>query len=903
MGRLMVRPTTGHRKSTKKTDGRPLRMEHLEPRLVLSTSSVLQQLVARAAPLTLGAVADSYTHSNKSTTNYGKATDLLVQNWSGNSKAYLKFNYSSVAGTVTKAVLNLRVLSRTMNSSSFTITVQLLADGKDSWVEGAGGTNRKSTGAITWTNRAPGVGTLKTVSITAAQLKKSPIISIDVTSLVTSANNTNKTASFVISTASSGGKRAILDFASRNNKAAASRPTLTVTGAAGDRPVFVNQPMVSGQTVKTATLSVLGSDTEDSESKLIYSWSVTTLDGETVTYSNNNSNIAKNVIVTFRKAGTYTFTTTITDSSGLSATSNRVAVTVTSTLTSISLSPSNVSVMKSGTQTFTVFGFDQFGDNMPLTESVSWSANEAIGELTAESSNTATLKTPDAVADGKVTATVGSFTAEAAVSVIDKYYLGLVNKALADLTQSLMTDKSISRSDLISMFNTIIGETDGTVDAYDMQDLQTILSNSTTLCMQGHVVALAKDVIEGSTANKKYLGETLGNLATGNTNSKLQNLVNKWFLGMDLPYAGDFAYAGANGTLFGNTISYTNERQGYLGDCYFLAAMGSIADSSQTAIRNMIIDNGDDTWTVRFYYYSSVTANYEADYVTVNRELPIYSDDYGTHFAFQGNGWLYNNSNNVLWLALLEKAYAQWNETGWTGQEVVSNSYYAIVGGSMANVYEQALGRNDIDSLYVIDETKQTFLNAIANGRAVTIGTKSSVDSGTKLETGHAYNVIAYNGSTFTLYNPWGSDQPNQLTWAQLKQNCDVFIAVSTSGSVPISSARTPIFNSLAASPVQRMDGSSLESAILSVGNSTTVTLLAEPEESAMPISPSSADALFEDRDLVLDDRSPLATSGLHWFDVEPLRSHVALDSAEDSIFDNMDVAMQLTHLLLSDAV
>ena len=58
----------------------------------------------------------------------------------------------------------------------------------------------------------------------------------------------------------------------------------------------------------------------------------------------------------------------------------------------------------------------------------------------------------------------------------------------------------------------------------------------------------------------------------------------------------------------------------------------------------------------------------------------------------------------------------------------------------------------------------------------------------------HAYGVTGYNASssTFTLYNPWGFDQPPAgLTWADLMATTDVVTVANTSGSVPISS--TPI--------------------------------------------------------------------------------------------------------------
>ena len=49
--------------------------------------------------------------------------------------------------------------------------------------------------------------------------------------------------------------------------------------------------------------------------------------------------------------------------------------------------------------------------------------------------------------------------------------------------------------------------------------------------------------------------------------------------------------------------------QGELGDCYLIAALGAIADSSPAAIENMIIPNGVEngiaSWTVRFYYHDA----------------------------------------------------------------------------------------------------------------------------------------------------------------------------------------------------------------------------------------------------------------------------------------------------------
>ncbi len=794
MSKFLGSPHASRRSAVANSDGRALRMEHLEPRLVLSAGVASQKAAAATVgtAVVLDAAADAYVSSNTPLTNYGQSANLLVQSSVNRntctSVSYLKFDLSSVGGTASKAVLNLTSLAKS-SASSATITIQLLRDSADAWVEGTGGTSRGSSNGITWSNAVNGYGQTLTLTLSAAQLKNTNSLAIDVTRLISQSFNTNGVASFVIKAVSTFGRGPVqatsMTFASSENATVAYRPTLTVTtSTTNPAPTVAAAPSITSQTDTTVSLSTLGADSVDGETSLTYTWSVTSspTGADSPTFSSNGTNASKDTTVTFGTAGTYTFTVKITDpTDGLSVTST-ITVTVAQTLSSISLSPDTVTVALGGTQTFTVSGADQFGDSMTVASgSVQWAAS--AGEFSSgTTTNTVTYVAPSSATSATITATCGAFSATAVVSVVKSNFLELLDATLASLTQNLYADGSISRADMIAIFTTVAQESDGTVDSTDLSDLKTILKNSTTLCMANYVLVLAKDVVNGSTANATYLGTTLGNLAVGSTNAQLTKLVNKWFYGTDLPttsYSYDTTTAG---TLFSSSgASYTDEQQGNLGDCYLLSALGSIADSSTTAISNMFINNGDGTWTVRFYY------NGTADYVTVNSQLPV---DSSGDLIYQGYGNSSASSSNVLWLALLEKAYAQWNETGKTGRDTAANTYASIEGGWMSDVYAQTLGYSATDYYTSSSSAKQALISAVTSGKAVTIGTVTNPASGTGLYGNHAYNVLSYNSSTgkFTLYNPWGSNQPNQLTWAQLQKSCDAFAVADTSGSVAISS-------------------------------------------------------------------------------------------------------------------
>jgi hypothetical protein len=537
-----------------------------------------------------------------------------------------------------------------------------------------------------------------------------------------------------------------------------------------DAPTVATAATATSSTVVglSTSLSVLGAD-DGGEGNLKYSWTATTLpSGATPSFSDNNTNTAKNTTVTFNQVGSYVFTATITDAGGLSATSS-VNVTVNETLTSVTVTPSAPSVVANGTQQFAAAGLDQFGHPLASQPAFTWSAT--AGSITAAGLFTA----PSAATTATVTASTGTVSGNATITVFVPGSLALKTPALASLVQTLDADGSISRQDMIQVFTTVASA--GPVTTNEFADLKTILANALSLNMPGYVQVLAGDIVNGNAANAHYQGATLGNLAVGSSSLVMTKLVDKWVLGLDHPAAnanGSFTYATAAGTLFVNGPSYTDVRQGEDGDCYFIASMGALALSNPSTITNMILANGDGTYTVRFY------ANGKADYVTVDSMLPVSSTG---RLVYDGMGNMASNSSNELWLPLLEKAYAQWNETGKEGRNG-TNTYSGIEGGWMSDVFNQALG-GGASSIFTLNATaKQTVISSLAASKAVTIGTNMA--GGFGLYGDHAYTIVGYNSTTdtFTLYNPWGSNQPGQLTWTQLQTACDG-IAIASSVGTP----------------------------------------------------------------------------------------------------------------------
>nr|WP_281062625.1 C2 family cysteine protease [Limnoraphis robusta] len=377
----------------------------------------------------------------------------------------------------------------------------------------------------------------------------------------------------------------------------------------------------------------------------------------------------------------------------------------------------------------------------------------------------------------------GAYSLSTSSGSSDWFAQNIQDPGLQSIARSRASDNVLDRNDMIAILR---DAKDGSViDANELTSLRTLVNNASRFNMPDSVRVLSNKIVNSDPANQRYQGSSLGNLFAGSSGTQMDNLINKWFLGLDRP-STPYTYQYATGSLFVNGATYQDIDQGAANDCYYLASLAATAFRSPSTIQNMFIDNGDNTYTVRFYN-GGVT-----DYVTVDRYLPTSS----------GSPTYAQTPNGELWVALAEKAYAQVNQSGWIQQDG-TNSYSGIDYGSGYYAIPHITGRIT-SSVYDPSGIVNTnaIINAFNAGSMITVASK---DSGvaSNVVPNHEYTLVGYNSSTqqFTLYNPWGVNgghlygtfKPGQLqlTASQLSQSFTAWAYTTNSGLAEYGSSTT----------------------------------------------------------------------------------------------------------------
>lgn len=195
--------------------------------------------------------------------------------------------------------------------------------------------------------------------------------------------------------------------------------------------------------------------------------------------------------------------------------------------------------------------------------------------------------------------------------------------------------------------------------------------------------------------------------------------------------------------LFANGVPDVNAiRQGSLGDCYFLAALGSAVIQDADAVGEMVVREDDGTYTVTFP--NGQSANVSAPTLA---EMATYG----------------NSGADGMWVTLFERAAGKLRDE----DEVLSEE--EMDGGSIAGRAGTDLfsgdGSSNVDILGLTanDTTRDRMESAFSEGRVVIAGINNDPlsDHREGLPDAHSYSVIGYDRETDTvmLRNPHGQSE------------------------------------------------------------------------------------------------------------------------------------------------
>jgi hypothetical protein len=204
-----------------------------------------------------------------------------------------------------------------------------------------------------------------------------------------------------------------------------------------------------------------------------------------------------------------------------------------------------------------------------------------------------------------------------------------------------------------------------------------------------------------------------------------------------------------------NVVEWNDIKQQDLGDCYFMSSLGEVAKANPQLIQDAIKDNGDGSYTVRFYEkkgegpFGWFGHHYEPKDIKVTPDFPMVNGQP----VFAGTSGDTDGAKQELWPLLMEKAFAQWK-----------GSYNAIGGGGNPGDAMAMLTGKDSSEKSAKDVTLDQLSQALANGNAVTATSlengkgKTPYDNG-QLHSWHVYMVtgVDKNAGTVTLRNPWGT--------------------------------------------------------------------------------------------------------------------------------------------------
>jgi hypothetical protein len=164
----------------------------------------------------------------------------------------------------------------------------------------------------------------------------------------------------------------------------------------------------------------------------------------------------------------------------------------------------------------------------------------------------------------------------------------------------------------------------------------------------------------------------------------------------------------------------------YLGDCWLMSSMASIAHTQPQLLEQAITDHGDGTYTVTLHRQGT-DGSMQAEPIRVTGELPRTSDGRDAYAQRQ--------DPKELWPALIEKAYASWK-----------GGYGALDGGLPGDALTALTGRPSRDAFtdgQRPEALQQTLMQNQASGKPMVAASKGNLDLKVGgVVPGHAHSIL-----------------------------------------------------------------------------------------------------------------------------------------------------------------
>jgi hypothetical protein len=219
-----------------------------------------------------------------------------------------------------------------------------------------------------------------------------------------------------------------------------------------------------------------------------------------------------------------------------------------------------------------------------------------------------------------------------------------------------------------------------------------------------------------------------------------------------------------------DAVSFNDIDQEQVGDCFLLGSLAAVARQDPQRIRDMVVDNGNGTYTVTFKEQRWVGVGFGMHLEYADVPITVTADFPG---GLAGNGHAKTGDTGwgtvEIWPLVVEKAY---------GQYLTCQGPYGALdrGGSSRNALEMLTGRPATSGGFPSaglggTESFDTLLADFQAGKAITVCTDAKDRT---LVKDHCYAVSNVyrdaNGTQWVeLYNPWGHDHA-RLSFDEVRQ-------------------------------------------------------------------------------------------------------------------------------------